>query len=104
MDMIEPSLDHHFPCDRFQPFRPDRKLRGHRLLTIAISSPTYGATSVSEDQTSECCKSIAPRIVDFDKPRSTSKAGPHVAALDQRVFKTSVMVTTRNRFIISISS
>jgi hypothetical protein len=77
--MIEPSLDHHFPRDRFQPLRPRQKLNSARdlLLAIAISYQTYGTTSVSEDQISKCCKSIAPQIVDFDQPRSTSKAGPY---------------------------
>jgi len=49
---------------------------GNFLLAIAISYQTYGTTSLSEDQTSKWCKSIASRIVDFDQLRSTSEAGP----------------------------
>jgi hypothetical protein len=55
-------------------------VRGNSLLTIAISYQTQEATSVSEDQISKCCKSIAPRIVDSDQPRSTSKAGSYSCA------------------------
>jgi hypothetical protein len=29
-DMIEPSLDHHIPRDRFQPFRPRQKMNSAR--------------------------------------------------------------------------
>jgi hypothetical protein len=77
--MIEPSLKHHFPRDRFQPFRPRQKLNSAREFAAGDCDliPNVRTMSVSEDQTSKCCKSIAPQIVDFDQPRSTSKAGPY---------------------------
>jgi hypothetical protein len=75
-DMIEPSLDHHIHAivPAILP-AAKKKVPANMLLTITISYQPYGATSLSKDQTSKGCRSTAPGIVDFDQPRSTSKAG-----------------------------
>jgi hypothetical protein len=80
-------------------------VRGNMLLAITISDQTYGTTSFSKDPTSKCCKSIAPRIVDFDNRDQQLKLDPTLAPAGPAEFsKTNVMATTINSFIVPASS
>jgi len=94
--MIEPSLDHHLPRDRFQPFRPRQKMNSAREFVADDYDlvPNVRNDVVIRGQV---------RLISINHDQRV-KLDPTLAPLDQRVFKTDVMVTTRNSLIMTISS
>jgi len=79
-------------------------VRGNLLLAIAISYQTYGRCRYQRIRhPSAASRSPRRSLISINRDQQV-KLDPTVAPLDQRAFKTNVIVTTRNRFIITISS